>query len=115
MQSEPWDIAVVGAGPAGSVSGLWTLTLKQRSGQDVAVRSKVLVGADGASSRTGEGIHFGIWAGRAVGRVVAEGMREGDLQPSLERFANAYVEEYGRSMEDAQSLRVMLRFQRIFL
>ena len=64
---------------------------------------------------SGEGIHFGIWAGRALGRIVAEGMREEDPQPGMERFATAYAEKFGKTMEDSQSLRVMLRFQRMFL
>ncbi len=64
---------------------------------------------------TGEGIHFGIWAGRALGCAIAKGMREADLQTTLECFAKAYVEKFGRNMEDSQDLRVMRRVQRIFL
>ena len=64
---------------------------------------------------TGEGIHLGIWAGHVLGRIVAEGLREGDLQTGMERFAAAYAEKFGRIMEGSQSLRVLLRFQRFFL
>ena len=63
---------------------------------------------------TGEGIHFGIWAGRALGVIVAEGLREGDVQTGLERFATAYAEQFGGSMEAGQRLREILRFQRIW-
>ena len=64
---------------------------------------------------TGEGIHFGIWAGRVAGRAAAESICEGDPQAGLERYAKACAESFGSTMGDSQRLRVMLRFQRMFL
>ena len=64
---------------------------------------------------TGEGIHFGIWAGRALGEIVGQCMHEREIQTGLERFAKTYVEQFGQIMESSQSLRVMLRFHKLFM
>ena len=63
---------------------------------------------------TGEGIHYGIWAGRALGRIVGRCVNAGDVQAGLERWEKAYVEQFGKDMEGAQSLRAMLRFHAFF-
>ena len=49
-----------------------------------------------------------------MGVIVAEGLREGDVQTGLERFATAYAEKFGGSMEAGQRLREILRFQWIW-
>ena len=64
---------------------------------------------------TGEGIHFGIWAGYALGRAVSEGLREQCLLSAMERFETTYTDKFDSLMEDSQQLRVMLRFQRMLI
>jgi len=64
---------------------------------------------------TGEGIHFGIWAGLHLGRCVAEGLKQRDLQGGIQEYASAYNDKFAGGMEDSQHFRVALRFQRMML
>ena len=64
---------------------------------------------------TGDGIHYGIWAGRFLGDSVARCMkRGGDVQMALENYATAYAERFGRSMETSQSTSEWMRFHAWF-
>ena len=63
---------------------------------------------------TGEGIHFGIWAGREVGRIAGRCFTGGDMQAGLESYVKAYPEQFGEEMETGQSIRVGLRFLKFF-
>ncbi len=62
---------------------------------------------------TGEGIHFGIWAGATLGRFAAEGLQKHDLQAGMENYAEAFNRKFADSMANSQRVRTMLRFQRI--
>ncbi len=64
---------------------------------------------------TGEGIHFGIWAGLHLGRFVAEGLKQHDLQGGVQEYASVYNDKFAGDMKDSQHFRVALRFQRMML
>ena len=64
---------------------------------------------------SGEGIHYGIWAGRLLGRIVGEWVnRVGDLQAGLERYAMAYAEQFGEIVKRSRRLREMIQFYSYF-
>ena len=64
---------------------------------------------------TGEGIHYGIWAGRLLGSIVGEWVnRGGDLQAGLERYAKTYAEQFGESVNMSQWMREMIQFYKYF-
>ena len=63
---------------------------------------------------TGEGIHYGIWAGHALGRAIGGSANGNALwQTALTSYARAYAEEYGEEMKAYAGLRDMLRFQSV--
>ena len=64
---------------------------------------------------TGEGIHYGIWAGRVLGRAVGECVsRSGSPQAALQSYEKAYAERFGETMKRYHSLRNWVRFQKHF-
>ena len=64
---------------------------------------------------TGEGIHYGIWAGRTLGRTVGEcASRSGSPQAALKSYERAYAERFGETMKRYHSLRNWVRFQKHF-
>lgn len=64
---------------------------------------------------TGEGIHFGIWAGRALGRAVSECAPGGNVQTGLKRYANAYAEQFAETMKFCEEMRVRISFQKFLM
>lgn len=63
---------------------------------------------------TGEGIHYGIWAGFELGRMVSEGWQQHTIQFAMERYAKTYADKFSGTMDDAQTLRTNARFFRMF-
>ena len=64
---------------------------------------------------TGDGIHYGISAGRLLGRLVAQCLeQEGDLQTSLASYERGYIERFAATIERSQSSREWIRFQKLF-
>ncbi len=64
---------------------------------------------------TGEGIHYGVWAGRKLGRAVGECVnRSGSLQSALKSYEKAYAERFGETMKRYHALRNWVRFQKYF-
>ena len=80
-------------------------------GQNVALIGDAAAMIDPFS---GEGIHYGIWAGREVGRIAGRCSTGSDVQAGLESYAKAYPKQFGEEMELGQSIRVGLRFLRFF-
>ncbi|MYB34963.1 MAG: NAD(P)/FAD-dependent oxidoreductase [Gammaproteobacteria bacterium] len=64
---------------------------------------------------TGEGIHFGIWAGIHLGKSVAESLNKHDLQGGIKDYAKAYHDKHADFMANSQHFRTTIRFQRIML
>ena len=61
---------------------------------------------------TGEGIHYGIWAGRALGHALGSSANaNASWQTALASYAQAYAEEYREHMKAYGRLRDMIRFQ----
>lgn len=64
---------------------------------------------------TGEGIHYGIWAGRELGRNVGRCVnRAGSRQAALESYARAYAERYAEPMKRFGDLRNLYRLRMLF-
>lgn len=64
---------------------------------------------------TGEGIHYGLWAGRALGRAIgrsSNGKPAGET--TLESHARAYAERYAEHMKRYGTMRDMVRFRNFF-
>ncbi len=67
------------------------------------------------SPLTGEGIHYGMWAGYLLGEAVGRCMNEGKmLQEGLDDYERAFGERFGESMRKCGALRDWIRIQRIF-
>ncbi len=67
---------------------------------------------------SGEGIHFGIWAGRTLGQIIGQCIESGndeDLEDGLHNYAKAYTERFARPMEFSETLRVQARFYNFFM
>ena len=61
---------------------------------------------------TGEGIHYGIWAGHALGRAIGSSANaNASWQAALASYAQAYAEEYGEHMKAYVGLRDIIRLQ----
>ena len=93
------------------------LPLASQSPPLVPKRQMALVG-DAASMidpLLGEGIHYGIWAGRLLGRVIGEEVnRGGDLQSSLNSYAKAYAEQFGETMKQYEAVRDLVLLYKYF-
>jgi len=63
---------------------------------------------------SGEGIHFGVWAGYTLGHAVSRGLNEQNIQVNLEKFAAKFTDKFGTELQDSEEFRIMLRFQRMF-
>ena len=62
---------------------------------------------------TGEGIHYGIWAGRFLGNAIGQSVnQEKREQAALESYARAYMERFDEAMEQYEGLRKWVRFQK---
>ncbi len=62
---------------------------------------------------TGEGIHYGIWAGRSLGAAVGQSVNQGKpMQTALESYAKAYTERFEEAMKQYEGLRKWVRFQK---
>ena len=65
---------------------------------------------------SGEGIHYGVWAGRLLGHIVGEWVnRGGDLQAGLERYEKEFAEQFGEILKVAQSVRELAQFNKYFV
>ncbi len=67
---------------------------------------------------TGEGIHYGLWAGRALGRAIGQSLHgepagETTLE-TLEGYARAYAERYAEHMKRYGAMRDVVRFRKYF-
>lgn len=62
---------------------------------------------------TGEGIHYGIWAGHFLGTAVGQNLNQKkSVQAALEDYARSYTERFEEAMKQYESLRKWLRFLR---
>lgn len=62
---------------------------------------------------TGEGIHYGIWAGRSLGNAVGQSMNQkASVQVALENYARAYKKRFEKAMEQYEDLRKWVRWQK---
>ncbi|MCY3750966.1 MAG: NAD(P)/FAD-dependent oxidoreductase [Gammaproteobacteria bacterium] len=65
---------------------------------------------------SGEGIHYGIWAGHTLGSAIGNCMNGGgNIQSAMEYYAKAYTEQFGKDMEASESVRVWVRFHKLFM
>ena len=64
---------------------------------------------------TGEGIHYGLWAGRALGRAIGRSLNGKPAGgTTLEGHARAYAERYAEHMKRFGTMRDMVRFRNCF-
>ena len=65
---------------------------------------------------TGEGIHYGVWAGHSLGTAVGENINQGkSVQATLEGYARMYAERFDEAMRKYEDLRRWVRFQRFLV
>ena len=64
---------------------------------------------------TGEGIHYGLWAGRALGRAIGRSLNGKPAgETTLESHARTYAERYAEHMKRYGTIRDMVRFRKYF-
>ncbi|MDE0153323.1 MAG: NAD(P)/FAD-dependent oxidoreductase [Gammaproteobacteria bacterium] len=62
---------------------------------------------------TGEGIHYGIWAGHSLGTAIGKNVsQKKSVQAALEGYARSYAERFEETMKQYENLRKWLRFLR---
>lgn len=95
------------------------LPLRSRPVPLVPKRQVALIGDAAAmiDPLSGEGIHYGVWAGRTLGHIIGQCMKQDNgqnLEDGLQSYAEAYTQQFGKIMEFSESLRVGARFYKFF-
>ena len=98
----------------------WPLPLASQSPPLVPKRRVALVGDAAAmiDPFTGEGIHFGVWAGRTLGQVIGQSVNSGNeqsLEDGLHDYARVYTGRFAKQMEFSETLRDQARFYKFFM
>ena len=64
---------------------------------------------------TGEGIHYGLWAGRALGRAIGRSLNGKPAgETTLGSYARAYAERYAEHIKRYGMMRDVVRFRKYF-